>query len=216
MNTSPKIRIALVEDHKIVRRGLVELITGFPEFEVVMEAGHGKELIEGLTGASVLPDVVVLDINMPVMNGYDTAALLRKQWPEIRILALSMLSEEFPVIKMLRSGAQGFITKDCDPIELRTALNDVYRNCDHFSGVSGRSLHAVREGEGDKNITDKEMEFLKLCCSDLSYKEIGRKMNLSGRTVEGYRDILFYKLNVRTRISLVLFAVNNGIVLADS
>lgn len=212
MNT-PLINVAIAEDHTIVRKGLIELIASFPEFKVVAEAANGREFIDKIGRAPVLPDVVIIDIGMPVMNGYETAAYIREHWPDTKMLALSMLQEEFTIIKMLRNGAHGFITKDCDPIDLRNALNGVFNSTYYYSDlVTSRLLHGLHVDDAKaNNISEKEMEFLKHCCSDLSYKEIGDRMCLSPRTVEGYRDALFKKLNLRTRVGLVIFALRTGI-----
>lgn len=133
MNTPKAIKVAVADDHTVMRKGVIELINSFGEFHVVMDAVNGKELIEKMEAASELPDICILDINMPVRNGYETASHIKQHWPGVKILALSMLSEEFSVIRMLRNGASGYILKDCDPMELRRALLGVYSHSFYHS-----------------------------------------------------------------------------------
>ena len=207
------IKIAIADDHTILRKGVIELINSFGPFRVIIDAVNGRDLLDQLEKAAVLPDVCVIDINMPELNGYETAVILREQWPNIKILALSMYSNEYSIIKMLRTGAHGYILKETDPIELKDALLSVYNHSYYHSElVSGRMVSKVKdEGGGDLGISDRELEFLSLCSTDLTYKEIAEKMNLSPRTVEGYRDSLFHKLNIRSRPGLVVFANKIGL-----
>jgi DNA-binding NarL/FixJ family response regulator len=181
----------------------------------VIEAANGKELLTRLRSASVLPDVCVVDINMPEMNGYEAASAIRKAWPDMKVLALSMYDTELNVIKMLRNGANGYILKDKDPQELRVAIERIHKDGFYYSDiVTGRMLNMLHDPETKMSIelNDRETTFLGLCCSELSYKEIADQMFLSPRTIDGYREALFRKLNVTSRTGLAIYAIKAGLV----
>jgi two-component system, NarL family, invasion response regulator UvrY len=210
-----KTLIVLVDDHILFRKGMVELINKLEDFTVVWEAGNGKEFIENLKFCSV-PEILMLDIAMPEMNGYETAKWLKKNHPEIKVLVLSMFDEEDAIIKMLKIGINGYILKDAEPEELKLALYEV-RNKGHYYSdmVSDTMASMIKDGK-DKgikiNLNDREIKFLELICTEMTYKEIADKMCVSSRTIDGYRDSLFAKLNVKNRIGLVIYAIKNGIV----
>lgn len=209
------INVALADDHAMLRKGVAGILSQFGNIEVIMEAGNGRELIDKLKAATVLPDVCILDINMPEMNGYETAAAIRRRWPHIRILALSMYDTELNIIKMLRNGANGYVLKDSDPEELKNAINAIYKDGFYHSDVvTGRMLHIMHDPEGKVNmeLTDREIQFMKFCASELTYKEIADDMGLSPRTIDGYREALFKKLNITTRTGLAMYAIKAGIV----
>ena len=209
------INIALADDHAILRKGVAEILSKFDNMSVILEAGDGKDLISKLQAAATLPDVCIVDINMPEMNGYDTAAEIKKRWPDIKILALSMYDTELNVIKMLRSGANGYVLKDSDPEELRFAISEVYRHGFYHSElVTGRMLHILHDSDNRVNVelNERETTFLGLCCTELTYKEIADQMFLSPRTIDGYRETLFKKLNITTRTGLAMYAIKAGMV----
>ena len=209
------INIALADDHAILRKGVAEILSKFDNMSVVMEAGNGRELITKMQAATTLPDVCIIDINMPEMNGYDTAAEIKKRWPEIKILALSMYDTELNVIKMLRSGANGYVLKDSDPEELRFAISEVCRHGFYHSElVTGRMLHILHDADNKMSVelNERETTFLGYCCTELTYKEIADQMFLSPRTIDGYREALFKKLNITTRTGLAMYAIKVGMV----
>ncbi len=214
------VTIALVDDHRLLRTGLAELINSFPGYQVVLEAGNGRELIEKLDPTQP-PDVVLLDINMPEMDGYATADWLRQNHPGVRILALSMDDQETSIIRMLRCGASGYVLKDAETKEFRTALDTLmdkgYYYSDLVTNTLKNSLQAPAPGpaaptEQPVALNAREMEFLKWACTELTYKEIADRMCLSARTIDGYREDLFAKLVVRSRVGLVLYAIRRGLV----
>lgn len=208
------IQIALADDHAILRKGVAELLSKCTEIKVVMEAGHGKELIEKMTDGGELPNVCIIDINMPEMNGYETAKAIREKWPNVKILALSMYDTEMNIIKMLRNGAHGYVLKDSHPEELKTAIQEVHEHgFYHSETMSSRILRAVNSVDKPQaDITEKEAQFMQLACSELTYKQIAEAMELSPRTIDGYRESLFGKLNVKSRTGLALYAIKAGIV----
>jgi two-component system, NarL family, invasion response regulator UvrY len=162
----------------------------------------------------------LLDINMPVMDGYETAQWLKQHYPAIKIMALSMYDQETSVIRMFRHGAKGYILKDTHPKILKEALETLRLKGFYFSEeISGKLVSSLNSMDSEDNnlqiilgLQDREIEFLKFACTEFTYKEIADKMGVSPRTVDGYRDILFEKLNVRTRQGLVMFALKNAIV----
>lgn len=214
------ITIGLVDDHVMLRNGLAALLREL-DYAVAIEADNGKQLSEKLASGGVIPDVVLLDINMPVMDGYDTCLWLKQQHPGIKVLALSMYDDETSIIRMLKNGAKGYILKDSDPSELNAAIQSVIKKGYYHSElVSAKMIHSINhldDAQGSNlrgvlTITEREREFLKLLCTEMTYKEIAEKMNLSLRTVDGYREALFQRLDLKSRVGLVLFAIKNHIV----
>jgi len=214
MKPQTPIQVALADDHAILRKGLAELITDFEDMQIVADANNGKELLEKVNKAGTVPDIFILDINMPVMNGYETAKQIRKSWPDARILALSMYDNEFNVIRMLRCGANGYVLKDAEPAELKKAILEIIEHDFYHSEiVTGRLLRILHDNEGDSDLelSENEILFLGYCCTELTYKEIAEKMFKSPRTIDGYRDALFGKLGVTSRTGLVMYAIKAGI-----
>lgn len=215
----PVYNIALVDDHSLLRNGLASLITSFGDFNILFEADNGKDMQQKIMAGN-LPDLVLLDINMPEMDGHESASWLLANHPEVRVLALSMYDDEQSIIKMLRAGARGYILKDSDPAELRNALEAVAQKGFYYSElVTGRLVHVIQRLDVENNdvrpftsLNEREVEFLKLACTEMTYKEIADKMYLSPRTIDGYRDALFEKLKLKTRVGLVIYAIRNGIV----
>lgn len=210
--------LALVDDHVLLRNGLASLLRDL-DYTISFEADNGQQMISKLE-THPLPEVVLMDINMPVMDGLATTLWLKQNHPDVRVLALSMLDDENTIIKMIRNGAKGYVLKDCDPSELKTAIQSVLqKGFYHSELVSSKLIHGLsKENEDDKSspnklaLNEKELEFLKWVCTDLSYKEIADKMHVSPRTVDGYRDTLHEKLEVKSRVGMALFAIKKGIV----
>jgi two-component system, NarL family, invasion response regulator UvrY len=210
--------IALTDDHILLRNGLASLLKNIGH-HVLLEADNGKDLIEKLN-AGDLPDLVLMDINMPEMDGCEATEWLRKHYPKIKVLALSMYNNESAIIRMLKAGAKGYILKDSRPQQLEAAIDAILKQGFHYSELlNGKLIHAINQmGDVSTDLNtlvhlhEKETEFLKLCCTEFTYKEIALRLSVSPRTVDGYRDALFEKLNVKTRIGLVMFSVKNGLV----
>ncbi len=217
--TTFKPAVVLVDDHVLLRNGLASLIRSFGEYAVLFEAHNGTDFIRQLR-PRCLPDIVLLDINMPEMDGYETALWLKHNHPEIKILALSMYDTDNSIIRMLKNGVKGYVLKDIEPAELKMALESViYKGFYYSEVVTGKLIHTMstldepQQGTGNLlRLNDRELEFLKLACTECTYKEIAEQMYLSPRTIDGYRDALFEKLKVKTRVGLVLYAIRNGIV----
>lgn len=212
MNKQQKINIAIADDHTIMRNGLAELIKTLGAYEVILQASNGKELLDQLKTATTIPDICILDINMPELNGYETTEHLKAQYPGIKVMALSMFDNEFSIVRMLRSGAKGFLHKGADPDELSNALQTLHT--EGYFHTELMLINSLRKSNNWQtiNITDRETEFLKYCCSDLSYKEIAELMKVSLHTVHGYRDALFLKLRLKSRTALAIYALRTGVV----
>lgn len=199
-----KIKIALVDDHKLFREGLAELISAFSNYKVFLEADNGKNFIEKLNHKD-LPDLVILDISMPEMDGYQTAQWLKQHYPEIKILVLSMFDNESAIIRMMRLGVKGYILKDIRKLELKAALDSLTVKGYYYSDlVTGKLIRTISTMDEDRpqsvkdvmSLSQREIEFLKWACTELTYREIADKMCLSVHTIDGYRDALFEKLGV--------------------
>ena len=213
------ITVALADDHVLLRNGLANLLQDL-DFEVVFQADNGKQFIEKLK-THTPPQVVLMDINMPVMDGYDTTLWLKKNHPGVKVLALSMYNDENAIIRMLKSGAKGYLLKDSSPMELKAAIQSLATKGFYYSElVTGTLIHTINHMDNPESavikdvlgLNERELEMLKLICTELTFKEIAEKMQISPRTVDGYRDVLLEKLQCKSRIGLVIFAIKNGII----
>lgn len=210
--------IVLVDDHVLLRQGLANLIKTFEGYEVLFEADNGLDLIEKLNNHK--PAAVLLDINMPKMDGFKTAAWLKQNHPSIKILALSMSDEEETIIKMLQAGAHGYILKNTTPDELKNGLDAVITKGYYLNEAIGVNVfnsltHKSNKPEDYfdiKTLNKKEIQFIKLSCTELSYLEIAEKMAISPKTIDFYKVNLERKIGIKNRVTLALFALKNGIV----
>lgn len=207
------IEIAITDDHALMLDGLTKIISARKEFRVGIQAGNGRDLLEQLGKADILPQVVLLDINMPLMNGYETMKVLKDKYPSVRVLAISMYESEFSIIQMFCLGARGYIEKGSDSEQLYRALSDVFKGELYYpQELSKKMIAKIQTGAPLTGITPREHEFMAWCCSELTYKEIADAMHISERTVHSYRDILFEKLDLKSRTGLALFALNTGMI----
>ncbi len=210
------VKVALADDHRLFRQGLAEIISTIDNYRVVIEADHGKDLLEQLQ-IKDLPDLILLDINMPVMDGVDTCEALRQEYPDIKVLALSMYDQNATIIRMVKAGVHGYVLKDVETHELKFALDSVMDKGFYYSDIASlalaNSLQPSQETERIANLNYKEIEFLKLICTEKTYKTIAEEMGVSPRTVDGYRDALFKKLKVKSRSGLMAYAIRNKVVI---
>ncbi len=216
MIAGKKIQVAIADDHVLLRNALARLINSFEGFTVLMEADNGKDLRAKIM-QHLVPDVVLLDVNMPEMDGFETTKWLHKNYPFIKVLVLSMISDEKTIIKMFRLGALGYLLKNTEPEELQKALHSVVNKNVYLSEYVSEKLVRGLHVETDKEekpviLNEREKEFLRWTCTELPYKDIAEKMRLSARTVDDYRQILFIRLKVHSRIGLVIYAIKSGIV----
>ncbi|MBX2905271.1 MAG: response regulator transcription factor [Taibaiella sp.] len=211
------IKIAIADDHLVVREGIASLL-GKMGFEVIIQAANGVELLQRLKDADVLPDVCLLDISMPLKNGFETAEEIRDSWPEIRVLVVTVHSESLYFTRMIAAGAKGYVTKDARADVLREAVMSVYHKGAYFSDVEEqRYMRSIARGEiKHPKLTAAETEVLRLCCDELSAAEIATRMHTSAKAVDSHKHNLFNKLAVKTTAGLVKAAIKYGYVQVDT
>ena len=211
-----KISIVIVDDHALFRSGVANLLSEFDEINVLFQASSGKDLQQKLS-ADDLPDIILMDITMPLMDGYEATKWITTLYPGISVLALSMFDDEKSIINMLRAGACGYLLKESNASDLLEAIK-ITKEKGLFinENVSGRMLMSLRNDSkvstADLKLSDREMEFLQYCSTELTYKEIAGKMNVSPRTVDNYRESLFAKLNIKSRTGLVVYGIKNSLI----
>ncbi|MFD0766486.1 response regulator [Mucilaginibacter lutimaris] len=204
--------IALVDDHRLFRSGIVSLINSFTGYKILFEAANGEELTRKLS-PKFKPDIILLDINMPVMDGISTAQWLREKYPDICVIILSMFEDAEKVLTMVKMGVKGYLLKDAEPNEFEQALKKVSEGELYYPEFVTRHLvHNFNKHTEQVKLNSREIEFLKLAGTELTYKEIADQMCISARTVDGYRDQLFEKLNIKSRVGLVLYAIKNNMI----
>jgi DNA-binding NarL/FixJ family response regulator len=212
MNVQQPVKVALVDDHRLFRKGMLELINGFSGYTVVCEAENGKEFTQIISPQN-LPDIVLMDISMPLMDGFETAQWMEQRYPDVKILALSMHNDDDTILKMLKSGVNGYVLKNADPSELEKALQVLNDEGSYYSprvaGILVKSLNKKKEVKVE--LSEREIEFLKLACTELPYKSFAPLLKVHPRVVEAIRETLFRKLQVLTRVGLVLYAIKHGI-----
>lgn len=215
------IRLGVVDDHQLYRHGLIRILQQWPEtFEVCLEAGNGKEFLEAVrnTPAENRPHIALVDYSMPVMDGPTLCDYLQTEFSDISVLIVSMIEKEEAIIQLLKKGIKGYLSKDINPAELQEALLSISRKGHYYTDlITGKLLNHIHKEEKSKPLelaalTEREWECLRWSCTDLSYKEIAEKMHVSYKTVDTYRNSLFIKLDVKSRIGLVLFALRNELV----
>lgn len=212
------INLAIADDHKIFREGLKAILEDIPAFQIILEAGNGKELIERLPAKK--PDVVLMDIKMPLMDGMQATAYIHEHFPEVKVLALSMYHEDKYIVDMMKAGASGYILKNAEPREIIEAVTTVHSREFYFNERLSVTLvkqlvghHAVGgEGEKDADLNERETEILALICQEYTNLEIAEKLFLSVRTVEGYRTRLFEKIGSKNVAGLVIYAIKHGVI----
>jgi len=216
--TQNKYKILLADDHVLLRGALATLINTFDTFKVIHSVGNGLELIKAIEDG-YSPDLVLLDLNMPGLDGFETAKWLYKNHPKINILILTMYDSEIALIRLLQAGVKGFLKKDTHPNELKAALLAVSENGYYYSQNTTGKLANLFQKEFENHrfvekaiLTDKEIEFLRLASTDFTYKEIASRLKITPRAIDGYRDALFEKLDVKSRVGLAIYSVKNGIV----
>lgn len=214
MKTIQRYKLILADDHILLRDALANLINNFNEFTVMATASNGKEVISAIENGCNA-DIVLMDLNMPKMDGYETAKWLAQHHPEIKIVILTMYDSEIALIRLLQAGVNGFLKKDIHPAELRNALLTVAAGEYYYSNhttIKIASLFRKKSGLEKSMLNESEIEFLKLACTDMTYKEIAQAMQMTPRHIDTYRDALFTKLDVKSRVGLAIYAIKNGIV----
>jgi len=207
-------QIAFADDHLLVRKSIISLLEAEGNIKVLIEADNGKSLIEAIEKSSVKPEVCLMDIQMPVMNGFEAAAIIRSRWPEIKILVLSAFRDELQAIRIIRMGINGYLPKNCAPAEISKALAAIRKYGVYFTDFFAYDLlvAAQKKEAGMPLLSETEIQLLKYSCTELTYAEIAARMKTTTKKVEGYRDRLHKKLGVKTKVGLAMFAIRSGIV----
>lgn len=220
MAVKPLPSLALVDDHKLFRKGLVSLIEMVnANYTILFEADNGMDMQKKIDPANQ-PDIILLDINMPGIDGFACVQWLKDNHPLISILVVSMIEKEETIVRMLKLGVKGYLCKDVEPKELGEALHSIANKGFYYTDfITGKLVHSLQNGQSDgeagahnRMLNDRERAFLQLACSEDTYNEIASKMFLSPKTIDGYRNALFEKLNVKSRVGLALYAVKHGLV----
>lgn len=209
-------KIALADDHVLLRNALATLINSFENCKVITEASTGQELIQTISEGFV-PDIVLLDLNMPDLDGHETALWLQANHPDIHVLMLTMYDTELTMIRLLQVGVKGFLKKDIHPAELKFAITSVMQ-CGYYytNDTTGRLVNLFRRSQEQhmlmrSMLTETEVRFLRMTCTEMTYKEIAARMHLNPRAVDNLRDNLFDKLDVKSRVGLAMYSIRHGI-----
>lgn len=219
-----RIKIAIADDHALFRKGLIKLLNE-ERYEFLFGAANGQELIDQLQlHKDNLPDIVIMDVEMPVMNGYAAASWVRDNCPNVNILVVSMIDKEEAIVRMLKLNVKGYLSKEMEPEDLHEALQSIMRKGYYYTDIiTNKLIHSIQkegtaEGENFKinfiweQLNQRQKDFVRYACTELRYEDIADKMFVSPKTVDGYRDTIFDKFNVKSRVGLVLFAIKNGLV----
>lgn len=210
------IQIAIIDNHTLFRQGMISLLGDFNEINIIFDAENGEDMISKLKKFP-LPDIILMDISMPVMDGYEATAWLQRNHPMVKVLALSMSDEDKPIINMLKNGAVGYMLKESKIRDVVYAMQTIQKHGYYLNElVSGKLLHSMQNkntsADKSKELTSNELTFLKLSCSELTYRQIADEMNLSPHTIDNYRESLFQKFGLKSRTGMVLFAIKNQII----
>lgn len=205
------IRIGIADDHQLFVKSVSLLLHAIGGFEVVLEAANGHALMDALAKSNQPPDIILLDVNMPLMNGIETAAALIKTYPLIKVVALSMNTDDISLIGMIRNGCCAYLMKDISPAELQKALEEVHSKGYYNSENMQHNMHKLMTQNTQDLFSEKELQFIKLACSDDTYREIAQQMKVSERSVDMYREKVFEKLGVSSRTGMALEAVRRKI-----
>ncbi len=213
-----KINIAIADDYKIFREVVKKCISGDKALHVILEADNGEDLINGF--GDPLPDVIIMDLKMPIMDGMEATQIIRKKHPSIKVLVVTMYDDDKFIIHLMEIGANGYLLKNAEPDEIRKAIYSVYENGYYFNDLVNKALlkklvikaNLKPSFKQDVDLTEREMEVLKLICEEKTATEIAKEIFLSPRSVEGIRQRLIDKIGVRNTAGLVMFAVKNQLV----
>lgn len=208
-----KNTVVIIEDHILFSQALAGLINGFSNFNVLYSCQNRGELFNQLRNRYNIPDIILIDIDIPAIDVIETVSILNTQYPGVRVIALSREENKRKILKILSAGARGYLPKYAEQSILKRALEEVMQAgffyTTEVSNLLIESLHPQKRNEVE--LKDREIEFVKHACTEKTYKEIARDMCLSPRTIEGYRDAVFEKLNLKNRTGMVLYAIKNDI-----
>ncbi len=206
------ITVAYADDHALVRNGISSILNNVGGIKVVIQARHGIELISKIQNAPELPDICLLDINMPEMDGFETILNLKKNWPQMKILVLTVFDSDLYITRMIRYGASGYLLKSSDPEELKAALISAYKSGYYYADANTNELmEQVKNKEiAMPVVSDGEALFLKYICTEKSYVTIAETLDTSLETINSYRDSIYQKFEMNNRTNLALLAMQLG------
>jgi two-component system response regulator DegU len=216
MSQLETIRIAIADDHALFRRGMVSLLKSIPDFEVVFEASNGQELVDNIP--HIMPDLVIMDLKMPLMDGMKATELIRNTWPSVHVVVISMHDEDQFVTHLMELGANGYILKDADPDEVELAIRTILKEGYYYGPFLNKVMHRrfldksrKKEANFSNKIhfTERELEIIHFICEGLTTVQIAEKIFLSHRTVDGHRTSIMEKLGVKNTAGVVVYAVKN-------
>jgi two-component system invasion response regulator UvrY len=215
------LKLAIVDDHNLFRKGLIKLINlGDKEnkYTILFEAENGNDLQNKLNIAE-LPDIIILDIDMPGMDGYESVKWLKNHYPDINILVVSMFESEKTILRMIQLKVNGYLSKDIEVEDMHEALEAIANKGMYYSDLMtdamAQSIHNKNNADDNPilhTLSDNESTFLVLACTELTYQQIADKMFLSPKTIDGYREALFQRFVVKNRVGLAVYAIKNGLV----
>lgn len=224
MQQNARIKIAMADDHVLFRKGLVGLLKP-DQHELLFDVGSGKQFIETmLSDEAMTPDIAIMDINMKDMNGFETVAWLRDNHPDIKILVVSEVNNDEDIVRMLKLGVKGYLTKFMEPEDLYAALQSIAQKSYYYTDfVTNKLIHSIQKEAADASdtvvshklwdsLSAKQKEFIRYACTEMNYVEIASKMHVSPKTIDGYRDAVFDCLELKSRVALVLYAIKNKLV----
>jgi DNA-binding NarL/FixJ family response regulator len=219
------IKIILVDDEELFRSGIKFILDRESKINVIFEASNGSELLEYLGKANILPDIILMDLKMPTLNGVETTKILNKEYPELKVIALSSYDSKSFIVNMIKEGVSSYIIKNTTPLEMIETINKVYIKGFHYNSLT---LKVIKEEESelgklktksvlDSNfLTKREKEVLELICLEYNASEIADKLCISPRTVEGYRANMLEKTNSKNVAGLIVFAILNDLIPLES
>jgi len=210
-----KKEIIIVDDHMLFADGLSKLVNSLPEYISDKIFKNGQELIEYLSRSDQMPDIILLDVKMPVMDGVETMKWIHQNMPGLKVLVLSMENNDDVIIEMIKYGAGGYLLKDIDPVNLEKALDIIDEQGYYYTEmVTNVLLQKLDKGDNKAvyDFKENELKLIQLACSEKTYSEIADEMCLSPKTIEGYRQVIFQKMGVKSRVGMVIYAIKNGIV----
>lgn len=218
-----KINVAIVDDQKLFRKGMIALVNSFEEMQIIFEAENGKQLIESLNTSTEQPNIILLDLSMPEMNGLEALKIIKETHPAIGVIILTIHEAEHHILATIQAGANGYLAKNAEPEEVEKAIREIYKNDFYFTiamleimrkGLTKKPQVVKLDREEDL-LTPREKEVLQLICKQFSSIEIGEKLFLSNRTVEGHRNNLLAKTGSRNTAGLVLYALKHKLIALD-
>ncbi|QMW03703.1 response regulator transcription factor [Spirosoma foliorum] len=215
------IRVAIADDQVLFRKGMMAIVNGFDGMQITIEADNGRILLDALATTDTLPDVVLLDLSMPELNGVETTKLIHKNYPALKIIILSVYGEDRFVTHLMDLGVNAYLFKNVEPLEVERAIRavvetDFYFNEAFLSALKNRMLvkkpRRLLTDDLPATLTAREIEVLNLICKQLTAPEIAERLSVSIRTVDGHRANLLEKTNARNTAGLVLFAIKNRLL----